>query len=132
MSRTQAKPQSIERAEAINLLRAELLKRLDSDKSACRLAAEQGIFCRGFAQFGDGELKRRYSWIARRRPNISRAELEEVANRWQLARQDVDHLPIACDVQQQEHDTCRGWDDFSNEDLSRYYFELTGQEITVV
>jgi hypothetical protein len=132
MSRTQPKPQSIERAEVINLLRAELLKRLDSDTSVCRLAAEKGIFCQGFARFGDGELKRRYSWIARRRPNITRPELEEIANRWQLARQDVDHLPIACDVQQQEHDTCRGWDDFSNEDLSRYYLELTGQQITVV
>ncbi len=132
MARTQPKQQSVERAEAINLLRAELLKRLDSDMSVCRLAAEKGIFCKGFAQFGDGELKRRYWWIARRRPNISRGELEEIANRWQLARQDVDHLPIACDVQQQEHDTCRGWDDFTNEDLARYYFELTGQPITVV
>src|SRR5579864_5315315 len=122
MSRTQPKPQSVPRAEAVNLLRAELLKRLDSDTSICRLAAEKGFFCGGFTRYGDGELKRRYWWIARRRPNITRPELEEIANRWQLARQDVDHLPIACDVQQQEHDTCRGWDDFSNEDLARYYF----------
>lgn len=132
MARTQPKQQSVERAQAINLLRAELLKRLDSDTSACKLAAEKGFFCRGFTRFNDGELKSRYWWIARRRPNISRADLEDVANRWQLARQDVDHLPIACDVQQQEHDTCRGWDDFSNEELARYYFELTGEQITVV
>jgi hypothetical protein len=132
MSRTQPKPESIPRTEAINLLRAELLKRVDAGTSACKMAAEKGIFCRGFAPLGDGELKRRFSWISRRRPDISREELEDIGNRWQLARQDVDHLPIACDVQQQEHDTCRGWDDFSNEDLSRHYFEMTGNDVVVV
>jgi hypothetical protein len=132
MSRTQPKPESIPRTEAINLLRTELLKRVDPDVSACKMAAEKGIFCRGFARYGDGELKRRFQWISRRRPDISREELEEIGNRWQLARQDVDQLPIACDVQQQEHDTCRGWDDFSNEELSQYLFEMTGNDIGVV
>lgn len=132
MSRTQPKSESIERSEAINLLRAELIKRSDTETSACALAARDGIFCRGFARFGDGELRRRFAWIARRQPDMPRQELEEIANRWQLARQDVDHLPVACDVQQLEHDTCRGWDDFSNEELSQFLFEFTGRQIVVV
>ena len=62
---------------------------------------------------------------------MSRRELEEVADRWQMARQDVEGSPIACDVQQKVHDTCRGWDDFTSEDLSRFYYEMTGEEIVV-
>lgn len=131
MSRTEPKPGSIGRSEAIKLLRWELLERLDSETSACRLAGEKGIFCRGFAQYSDGELRRRYSWITRRQPDLSRAELEEIANRWQLARQEVDQLPIACDVQERERDTCLGWSEFTNEELSGYLLELTGQEIVV-
>jgi hypothetical protein len=132
MSRTQPKPESIERAEVINLIRTELLKNTDSETSVCKYATERGLFCRGFARFGDAELRRKYNWIARRRPEMTREELEEIANRWQLARQEVSALPVACDVQQVEHDMCRGWDDFSNQDLSRFYTELTGKPIVVV
>jgi hypothetical protein len=132
MSRTQTKPESVPRTEAIALLRAELLKHTDSETSACAFAAERGIFCRGFAQYGDGELKRKYNWITRRRPDMTRGELEEIGNRWQLARQEVSGLPLACDVQQTERDMCNGWDDFSNADLARFYNELTGNNIVVV
>jgi len=132
MSRTQPKPESVNRGEVVNLLRSELVKRTDSETSACKFSAERGLFCRGFARFNDEEMKRKYSWITRRRPEMNREELEEIANRWQLARQDVDALPVACDVQQIEHDMCRGWDDFSNDELARFYTELTGKPIVVV
>jgi hypothetical protein len=131
MPTTNPQPQAISRADAIDILRNELLRRAGDDKSACKVAAEQGIFCHGFARYTDAELKRRYDWIARRRPKISRQELEEIADRWQLARQEVEKRPCACDVQQSVKDTCRGWDDFSNEDLSRYCFELTGKDLVV-
>jgi hypothetical protein len=121
-----------ERSEVVDLLRSELLKRTDSETSACKFAAERGAICRGFARYGEGELRRKYSWITRRHPEMTRHDLEEVANRWQLARQDVAALPVACDVQQIEHDMCRGWDDFTNGDLARFYTELTGKKITVV
>jgi hypothetical protein len=90
MSRTQPKPESIGRSDTINFLRTELLKRMDGDTSACRFAATEGIFCRGLARFEDDELRRRFAWITNRRPDMSRQELEEVADRWQLARQDVE------------------------------------------
>ncbi len=45
---------------------------------------------------------------------MTREDLEEVANRWQLARHEVNALPTACDVQQIEHDLCGGWDDFTS------------------
>jgi len=124
--------EAITRLEAINRLRNELVKRSDGEVSACKLAADNGLFCQGFARFSDEELKKQYAWIVRRRPGMTRSDLETIADRWQMARQEVDELPIACDVQQRVHDTCRGWDDFSNDDLSRFYRELTGTEIAVV
>jgi hypothetical protein len=121
----------VPRAEIVALVRQELLKRAGDDVSACKVAAEQGIFCHGFARYTDLELRRRYEWIVRRRPKMSRKQLEEIADRWQLARQEVDGTPIACDVQQKVHDTCRGWDDFSNDELARFYVEMTGKDLVV-
>jgi hypothetical protein len=132
MSRTQPKPDSIDRAEVVNLIRTELLKHTDSETSVCKFATDRGLLCRGFARYGDAELRRKFDWITRRQPGMSREELEEIANRWQLARQDVTALPVACDVQQKEHDMCRGWDDFSNQDLAKFYTELTAKQIVVV
>ena len=132
MSRSQPKPESIARAEAIALLRSELMKHTDSETSACKFAAEHGIYCRGFSRFSDEELKQRFNWITRRRTDMSRDELEAVANRWQLARQDVLACAVACDVQQIEHDLCNGWADFTNTELAKFYKELTGNNIVVI
>ena len=128
----QVRQNSITRSEALLLLRGELSRLTDDDTSICRAAAERGIFCNGFKRYGDGELRRRYDWLARRNPTMSRAELEEMANKWQLARQEIEEMPLACDVQQKVHDTCNGWDDFSNDELSYFYHELTGQTVHVV
>lgn len=121
----------ITRAEAIQALRMAYARKLDPDTSMCRYAADHGVFCRGFDRFGDGELRRRFPWIERKNAALTREELEDLANRWQLARQDVLSQPIACDVQQREHDLCNGWDDFSNEDLSKFYAEVFKLQIAV-
>jgi len=124
-------PQLIDREEAIDILRAGLLARLDGDTSVCRYAAERGVLCRGFARYTDQELRERYAWIVRRRPKISRSELEQIADRWQLAQQEVSELPTACDVEAKVHDTCRGWDDFSNAELSRFVMQISGRSVIV-
>ncbi|HEV7484855.1 MAG TPA: hypothetical protein VGQ65_04180 [Thermoanaerobaculia bacterium] len=131
MSRILPKQEAIPRTEMIALLRAELTKLTDEDNSICKVASERGIFCQGFHRSSDGGLRRCYSWLDKRRPGMSREELEDLANRWQLARQIVDDLPLACDVQQKEHDSCGGWDDFSNEQLSGFFTELTGRSLIV-
>ena len=130
-----APPQSITRAKAIAILRLTFLKELESrdgETSMCKLAAERGIFCHGFSQYGDGQLRRVYDWIARKDATASREDLEELANRWQIARQEVREMPLACDVQQREHDTCRGWDDFTDAQLAAFVQEMTGKEFLVV
>jgi hypothetical protein len=131
MARIESKPQTLSREGAIDIIRAELLKLAGSDVSICRLAAEKNIFCRGFHRNSDIELRRKFDWINEKNPRMPRAELEAIVDRWQLARQEVDQLPTACDVQQLEHDGCHGWDDFSNEELSRFCRELTGRAVVV-
>jgi hypothetical protein len=133
----QPKPQpetpveTIAREEAVTILRGELLKLVDDENSICKVAAEKGIFCKGFQRYSDFELRKRYRWIARKDRRYTREEIEDLANRWQLARQDVDELPLACDVQQVEHDSCRGWDDFSSEELGRFIYQVTGRVVAV-
>ena len=131
MSRIESNPETLTRGGAIDILRAELLKLAGDDVSICKVAAEKNIFCRGLRRHSDVELRRQFSWINATNPRMPRAEMEELVDRWQLARQEVEDLPSACDVQQREHDGCRGWDDFSNEELSRFCLELTGRKVVV-
>ena len=121
------------RDEAIGDLRKALERLQDDEHSICRIAAERKIFCRGFAQWTSGELRARYPQIVRSRPRITRKELEDLANRWQLARQWVTGEPTACDVQQHErcHAQCRGWDDFGDEELESFHVELCGEEVVI-
>ena len=124
-------PEVVSRESLISTLRTELARRANGEVSICKLAAQTGIFCKGFSRYSDAELKRRFGWIVKKTPGTTREQLEEVADRWQLARQDVDGVATACDVQQMEHDMCGGWDDFSNEQLSGFLSELTGQKVVV-
>ena len=119
------------REQAIARLREKLLDLTDDDSCMCKVAADRGIFCRGFQQFTDKELRERYWWIVRKRPDITRAELETIANSWQLTQQDVRGMAFACDVQTKVRDTCRGWNDFTDEQLGTWLKQLTGEEAKV-
>jgi hypothetical protein len=125
-------PRKIQRANAIADLRAALLRMTDDDHSMCSVAASRGILCGGFRRYSDNELKDRYDWLVRKNPTASRDELEKMANLWQLARQVLEGVPLACDVQKIEHDTCMGWDEFTNDDLEKYYREIVGEDVNVV
>ena len=130
MTNTQGSPEYISRPALIADLREELMRRAGG-MSICRLAAQTGIFCNGFRRYSDAELKERYAWISKKNPGVPRPELEAVADRWQLARQDVLGALTSCDVQQLEHDACGGWDDFKDDDLARFLLELTGRRVVV-
>lgn len=125
---------TLTRSELVDKLREKLTATCDEEHSICEVAAERGIFCHGFAQWTFTELKRRYPTIVRSRPAITPAEMLDLANRWQVARQTARELPIACDVQLHEGAlrTCKGWDEWSSEDLARFYHELTGEEVKIV
>ena len=125
-------PERIARSAAIRRLRDVLVLMTDEDHSICRVAAERCIVCRGLNRYNDRELRERYSWLVNRDPDISRHRLEDLADRWQLARQVFDGVPIACDVQQIEHDTCGGWDEFSDDELARFCRELLHENVIIV
>lgn len=122
----------INRADAIEGVRRAIMDLVDDDHSICEVAGRLGIFCRGLRQFTDEELETRYQWLAERRGATSRETLEDLANRWQLARQLVQDASLSCDVQAREHDTCLGWDEFSNDKLAGFYRTLCDQEVIVV
>jgi hypothetical protein len=120
------------REHAVRALRGYLLKLTDDETSLCRAASQHGIFCKGFSRFSDEEFRSHYHALVARRPGLTRRQLEYLANQWQLARQIVDGVGLSCDAQAKEHDTCRGWDEFTNEDLVRFCRELFGAEVTLV
>lgn len=132
MAQTLTNTDAVSRGELIALLRSQLVQLGDDESSTCKVAADRQIFCRGFRRYSDEELKRRYGWIYRKQAGGgSRADLEDMANRWQLARQEVMARPTACDVQQLERDSCRGWDDFTSAELAQFYFESSGRTVVV-
>lgn len=123
---------TLTRTQALDALRGHLVRLADDEHSVCEVAARLDIFCHGFDQWSDDELRRRYDWIVKRRPKVTRHELERIANLWQLARQEVHGMPTACDVQCSEHDTCKGWDEWSNRDIAKFLQEMTGEPVSVV
>jgi hypothetical protein len=124
---------TLTRLEAIEDLRQALLAMTDDEHSVCQVAKARGLFCHGFAKWKFSELKRNYPQITRSRPRLTPAELEDLANRWQLARQFVRDEELSCDVQgsETEHRICHGWDTHSDEDLARFCEELTGEKLLV-
>jgi len=130
MAEAQRNPELVSRPALIAALRDELMQRA-GEMSICKLAAQTGIFCKGLRRYSDQELRTRYGWISRKNPDASREELEEIADRWQLARQDILGAMSSCDVQQLEHDACGGWDDFTDEQLAVFLRELTGRNVAV-
>jgi hypothetical protein len=123
---------TLTRNQAIDALRSKLLETVDEDHCICEVAARNGFYCHGFSQWSFDELKRRYWWLADRRPHVTREELERLANIWQVARQQVMGTQMACDTQTEEHDTCKGWDEWDSATLGRYVQELCGEQVAIV
>lgn len=121
------------RTEAIERLRGALLPLLDDHTSLCRLAAERGIFCRGFSQWSDDQLRERFPWFERFEHGLSRTDLEQRANTWLLHRQHLGSGRLPCDVPVGEGRPvpCWGWDEFYEAELADFVSELSGEEVCV-
>lgn len=121
------------RTQVIGSLREALLAVGDDEHSICRVAREKGLFCHGFAQWKLHELKAQYPQITRSRKRLTRQEMEELADRWQMARQFVTGEQLACDVQMHEgrFQTCKGWNEFDDEQLERFHLELCGEPVHI-
>ena len=119
------------RRDAIDRLRDSLRRLADDEHSMCQVAAQRGIFCRGFQRWPDSEFDRRWKSALGRSTHLSRAQMEELANVWQLAEQIRCRVGLVCDAQSGRHGGCRGWDEFSNDDLARYCSDILGLNVVV-
>jgi hypothetical protein len=122
---------TITRETAVARIRRQLMAMKEEGKSVCQIAAEKNILCRGFHRDTDEELRRRYAGTIAGAPEMSRQELESRANAWQLERQQHEAMLLCCDVQYMCYETCRAWDDFTNEELTRFCQELLGEPVHV-
>ena len=122
---------TLTRERCVDRLRRELMRLAGDEHSACEVASRKQVFCRGFSQWSWDELKQRYAWIIERWPHIKRPELERLADIWQVARAEVLGTPTACDTQTMEHDCCKGWDEWSDEELAGFLAELSGEPVVI-
>ena len=120
------------RDEAIRRLRAGLLRLTDDEHSMCQVAAERGIFCMGFRRWHDAEFHEKWKKAIGVSSHLTREQMEEFANLWQLAEQIRLRVTLACDAEKASHGACRGWDEFANRDLSRYCADVLGVNVEVV
>jgi hypothetical protein len=120
------------RSEAISHLRTELLAMTDDEHSLCQVASERRIFCRGFRRWDEREFDRRWRKYIGRSTHLSRAQMEEYANVWELAEQIRKRVSLACDAQTAACGPCRGWNEFSNADLARFCNDVLGANVEVV
>jgi hypothetical protein len=119
------------RGEAIDHLRDFLRPMCGSDRSMCEVAAEKGIFCRGFRRWHDAEFHRRWKPALGSSNHLSRAQMERLADLWQLCEQARSSVGFACDASALRPGACRGWDEFSNDALARFCADLLGVSVVV-
>lgn len=121
----------IQRSQAIEDLRAVLLRMVDQENSLCRVVSWRKLFCRGFAQWSRAELEQRFPEL-QREPPLARNHIELQANRCQLGRQDVFEGKLPCDVAPSAGAPCRGWAEFDERELAHFHRELCGEAVEVV
>ena len=131
MSGGSPEPESWSRPQAIGQLRLALQKLTDDEHSICQVAAERGIFCHGFRRWPASEFDRRWRAAIGRSTHLSREQMEAFANLWQLAEQIRCGVSIACDAQAAAGGACRGWEEFSDEDLVQFCRDILGRSVTI-
>jgi hypothetical protein len=121
----------LSRPQAIERIRGALLARAGEQECACGVAARASIFCHGFRDLTDAQFRKKFDWIAAKRPRATRAELERLVSLYHLGRQDVRGAAVCCDVETREHCACDGWNRFDNEALEKVCLELTGRSVQI-
>lgn len=119
------------RPQAVAVLRGELERLADGEHSTCHIAAERGIFCRGFRRFDDHEFHSRWSPVLGESTHLNRGQIERLADVWELCEQVRQHVRVTCDARAASPGPCRGWYEFSNATLGRFCSELLGRDVIV-
>jgi len=122
-----AAPAGWTREDAIALLRERLARLSDGEHSICKVAAERGIFCRGFRRWNDHEFHERWKTTLGASTHLNRGQMEELAELWQQCEQLSHGIALACDAPPAARAACRGWDEFTDLELRDFCRETTGQ-----
>ena len=125
------RPMHFTRPQAIAAIREKLAALCDDEHCACEAAAHLGVFCHGFQNLSDADLRGRFDFIARCRPGISREELQKLISLYHVARQQVGGFALCCDAETREHCGCDGWNSFDNGLLEKTYKDLTGRDAII-
>src|SRR5262249_2833314 len=96
--------------------------------SMCEVAARLGIFCRGFRRWQDREFLRIWMRAMGQSTHLNRAQMERLADIWQLTEQLRLRIPIACDAAT-ACSPCRGWNEVSGGGLERFRADVLGQNV---
>jgi hypothetical protein len=120
------------RQEAIDRLRGTLARLTDEEHSMCQVAADQGIFCRGFRRWHEAAFDRQWRRAIGSSTHLTRPQMETFANLWQLTEQVRLRIGFACDAEAVCPGACRGWNEFGNDQISRYCSQVLGVDVKVV
>lgn len=113
------------REDALKKIRQFLVAQTKPDETTCEAAARLGIFCRGYDQWSREQLAAMYPWLAKRAgPDASREELLRLVIAWDGARQLVHKTSTTCDAHMIDHESCLGFDRFSNAQLLKMFPQL--------
>ncbi len=117
------------RPEAIACLRSRLMALTDGEHSICKVAADRGIFCRGFRRWNDREFHDRFKGTLGVSTHLTRLQMEELADLWQLSEQLSQGIALACDAPATARDraACQGWDEFTDLEIQGFSCEMIGQ-----
>ena len=96
----------------------------------CETTARLGIFCRGFRRWPDTQFLRLWTRAMGPSTHLNRAQMERLADIWQLTEQLRLRIPIACDACS-AFGPCRGWNEFSNAQLERFCADVLGQNVAI-
>lgn len=119
------------RPQAIQRIRQTLSALSNDENCACAVSARYGVLCGGFTKLPDREFRSRFAWIAAKRREATREELEKLVSAYHLGRQQIKGEAICCDTETREHCVCDGWNQFDNAALEKFCLEITGSRVAV-
>jgi hypothetical protein len=131
MEKIEDAAERLSRPEALERIRRKLAPLTDEQSCLCSVAGRLGILCGGFRNLSDEDFRRRFDWIARKRPGASREELEQLVSFYHLGRQASTGAVLCCDLETREHCACDGWNAFANPDLEKIFEKITGRPVRI-
>ena len=117
------------RDDALKKIREHLAANTRDDETTCQAAARLGIFCHGYDQWTEEQLRELYPWLAKKMPRDTlREEFLKLIMAWDGARMLARKSPTTCDVKVLDHEGCLGFDRYSNQQLKQLFPQVFGAD----